>query len=119
MATRTKTLQNGSKQPFSRAPRTRPQVPQPGPWSQNPQGTWKQNPGQGFRNPNAQGQRFQNPQQNQQNNTDYREPNRAGSMTEEYQNDYDSDDSFARRDHLCRIEAELQQAKANRDRYQR
>ncbi len=40
-------------------------------------------------------------------------------MTEEYQNDYDSDDSMARRDHLRHIEAELQQMRVERDRYQR
>ena len=109
----------GQNNPFQGPQGPRPHVPQPGPWGQNAQGAWQQNPGQGFRNPNAQGQRFQNPQQNQQNNANYREPNRAGSTTEEYQNDYDSDDSIARRDHLRRIEAELQQMRIERDRYQR
>ncbi len=109
----------GQNNPFQGPQGPIPQVPQPGPWGQNAQGAWQRNPGQGFRNSNTQGQRFQNPQQNQQNNADYREPNRTGSTTEEYQNDYDSDDSLARRDHLRRIKAELQQTKAERDRYQR
>ena len=67
----------GQNNPFQGPQGPRPHVPQPGPWGQNAQGAWQQNPGQGVRNPNAQGQRFQNPRQNQQNNTDYRDPNRA------------------------------------------
>jgi len=60
----------GQNKPFQGPQGPRPQVPQPGPRSQNAQGTWQQNPGQGFRNANAQGQHFQTPQQNQQINTD-------------------------------------------------
>ncbi len=70
----------GQQNPFQKPPGPRPNVQQPGPWSQNTQGQWQQNPGQVFRNPNAQGQRFQAPQQNGQNNlqnnTDYCNPSK-------------------------------------------